>query len=370
MKTMNVGMLGGGSWARRHLEGWQKSAATTTVAIYNRTESRARKLADEFDIPMVTTDPYEIIGRDDIDIISISMPHHMHAELSNAAVAAGKHVYCEKPLAMSHAEAKDMWQRARDAGVKTGMQFNPRSDPLMGKIKTLIDEGYLGNIRHVEMNLASDFCADPGFPMTWRFSKAIAGTGALGDMGVYVIDSARWLVGEFATVCGHLRTDITERPVIPDQYDFFEVIALARSASAPRTGETAIVDNDDEAVWLARFENGATGQFKASRISGEPRTQLYGSEGTLIRDYQKNRLLGKRLGESKLVEIEVPARDPNETIISQFIRDLQQGTEVGPDYYDGMQDQGVIDAIVRSSEENRWVSLDEFGPAVGGASKS
>ncbi len=353
-------MIGGGSWARRHLEGWQKSDATQTVAIYNRTESRARKLADEFDIPVVTTDAHELIGRSDIDIISISMPHNMHAELSNAAVAAGKHVYCEKPLAMSHSEARDMWLRARDAGVKTGMQFNPRSDPIMQKIRSLIDDGYLGKIRHVEMNLASDFCADPAFPMTWRFQKAIAGTGALGDMGVYVIDSARWLVGEFAAVCGQLRTDIVERPVIPDQYDFFEVIAMSRSDDAPTTGESAIVDNDDEAIWLARFENGATGQFKASRISGEPRTQLYGSEGTLIRDYQKNRLLGKRTGESKLIEIEVPPRDPNETIISQFIRDLHNDTSIGPDYFDGMQDQGVIDAIVMSSDEGRWVCLGEL----------
>jgi len=354
--SMKVGMIGAGSWARRHLESWKQSGAEV-VAIYNRTRSRAEKLAEEFKIPEFYTDADPVINHDDVDIISISMPHNIHYELSNAAVAAGKHVYCEKPLAMDYDQARDMYERANQAGVKTGMQFNPRTDPVLVKIDELIRDGYLGTVQHIDLNIATDYGADPQLPMSWRFQQAVAGTGALGDLGVYAIDSARWLVGEFHSVSGLMWTDIKERPVIPEQYDFFETLAMARKHNVPQTGEVAQVDNDDEAIFLARFENGATGLFKASRVNSDPKTRISGSNGVLYRDFERDLLMGKHPGDRAFSEIAVPERDPEETIVSQFMRNLRDDTDLGPTYYDGMKNQAVIDAVARSSAEKCWVDL-------------
>ena len=129
-------------------------------------------------------------------------------------------------------------------------------------------DGYIGEVRHVELNMASDFCADPSFPMMWRMERSVAGSGALGDMGTYIIDMARWLVGEFVEVSGVLKTYITERPRVAGNPDFFETIAFANSKDAPLTGEMVKVDNDDEALFLAAFEGGTTGD-RSSRTGPE-----------------------------------------------------------------------------------------------------
>ena len=330
------------------------------VAIYNRTRPRAEKLAAEFAIADIYSDTESVLQRDDIDVISISMPNNMHYDLSLAAIDAGKHVYCEKPLAMNFKQADEMWARAERAGVKTGMQFNTRNDPVNIKIKNLLEEGYVGEVNHIELNFASDFCANPDLPMMWRFDKSVAGTGALGDLGVYVIDTARWLIGEFSALSGMLRTYIPERRVIPDGYDLFEVLAMGRTNDAPTTGEMAQVDNDDEAIFLARFENGITGQIKASRINNDPQTKLLGTEGVLMKDPRTNKLLGRRRGEREFSEVDVPPRDQDETIVSQFVRNIRNDSNIGPTFYDGKQNQAVIDAVVLSATQQRWVQVDEI----------
>lgn len=356
---MRVGMIGGGSWASRHLQAWQKNPATEVVAIYNRTRARSAKLAAEFSIPDVHDDAESIIARRDVDIISISMPHHMHCALATAAADAGKHVYCEKPLAMTYAEAHQMWSRAKKAGVKTGMQYNPRQDPTIVKLRELVRSGYIGRVNHVELHFAADFTATPRFPMMWRFQKAVAGAGAIGDQGTYIIDQARWMFGEFAAVSGMLHTFIPERPVIGDHYDFFQAIAVAREGKVPADAPMAKVDNEDEAIFLADFASGASGVLKASRVHSDAKTKIYGADGTLWRDARSGKLLARKPGSSETVEIEVPARDPNETIVSQFVRDIQQDTEVGPTFYDGLKNIAVIDAVLLSAQARRWVNVEE-----------
>jgi len=350
-------MIGAGSWSRRHLQAWEACEDAEVVVIYNRTRQRAEKLAERFSVSDITDDASEAIGREDIDIVSISMPHNMHFALSNAAVDAGKHVFCEKPLAMDYREAREMWDRAQKAGVKTGVQFNPRIDPGVLRIRELIGEGYVGQISHVELRIASDFCADPKLPMMWRFKKSIAGSGVLGDMGVYIIDTARWLVGEFAAVSGVLSTHIHQRPIIPDGYDFFEVFGLMREDAVPETGETGDVENEDEALFLATFESGATGYLRASRVNADQGTMVLGTDGLLVRDYRTGGLFGKRKGDSEFSEIQVPPRDPNRTILSHLVDNIKQDADAGPTFYDGMKNQAVIDAVLLSAEEHRWVQL-------------
>ncbi|MFC1504063.1 Gfo/Idh/MocA family protein [Spirochaetota bacterium] len=356
-KIFRVGMIGAGSWAREHLAAWDTCKVTEVVAIYNRTTERAEKLAGEFNIADITGDAQEIIERKDIDIISISMPHNMHYDLSNAAVDAGKHVFCEKPLAMNYHEAKDMLERAEKAGVKTGIQFYPRIDPVMIKIKELIEEGYAGTVKHITLTFAADWCADPKFPMTWRFRKDMAGAGALADMGVYIIDSTRWLIGEFKAVSGVLKTHIKKRFVIHGRYDHHEIRNMVRTDTLPDTSETGEVENDDEVFFHALFENGAEGYLMASRVHTNREMKIEGSRGTLIKDYKTNKLFCKKTSESELKEIPVPKKDPNVTMISQFVRNIRQDTDIGPTYYDGMKAQAVIDAVISSAKKKQWVEM-------------
>lgn len=356
---MRVAMIGAGSWSSRHVEAWQACGAEIAI-LYNRTRPRADRLAEKYGIDQVTQDWREAINRTDVDVVSVSMPNNMHYELCMAGIEAGKHVYCEKPLAMNFVEAKTMWAAALDKGVKTGMQFNPRYDPAWLKIKELLDGGYIGDLRHVELNFATDAFANPSLPMMWRFDYSVSGTGALGDLGVYMIDLARWIVGEFQSVSGMLRTYVAERKVIPDEYDMFEVFAMGRKGNAPLTGETALVDNDDEAIFLAKFENGATGQIKASRVNADPVTKFLGSEGVLMRNPQTMQLVVKRSDEKEFSKVEVPSPDSYLNIVRHMYDNVMNDTDVGPNFYDGKQQQAVIDAVVRSDAERRWVDLSEF----------
>ena len=356
---MNVAMIGAGSWSSRHVEAWQACGANITV-LYNRTRPRAERLAKEYGIAEITQDWREAINRPDIDIVSVSMPNNLHYEISMAAIEAGKHVFCEKPLAMNFVEAKAMWVAARDKGIKTGMQFNPRYDPGWLKIKDLIKSGYIGDLRHLELNFATDAFAHPSLPLMWRFDYSVSGTGALGDLGVYMIDIARWIAGDFQSVSGMLRTYVSERQVIPDEYDMFEVFAMGRKGNAPITGETALVDNDDEAIFLAKFENGATGQIKASRVNADPVTKFLGSEGVLMRNPHTMQLVAKRIGEKEFSEIDVPPADSHLNIVRHMYDNIINDTDLGPNFYDGKQQQAVIDAVVRSDAERRWVDVSEF----------
>jgi predicted dehydrogenase len=364
---MKVGMIGGGSWADRHLKSW-RIAGYETVGIYNRTRARSEKLAQEFDIPDIYENWEPLVAREDVDVISISMPHNMHYDIALAAIDHGKHVYCEKPLAMNYTQAREMWSRSQSAGVKTGMQYNPRVDPAMIKLRELITSGHIGDITHVDLHMASDFCADPNLPMMWRFEKAVAGTGALGDMGTYMIDLARWFLGEFEAVSGMMTTRITERPIAPENFDMFENLAYARdnrrNNQTPQTAQTGVVDNEDETVFLARFEAGATGIIKASRIHNDGKLKIHGSEGTLERDSASGKIVSKLRAEREPTEVDVPARDPNETIASHFVRNLADDGDEGPTFYDGMKNMAVIDAVVRSAAERRWVELAEVEAAA------
>jgi predicted dehydrogenase len=191
MADLRVGMVGAGSWATKHLDAWKQNEDAAVTAIWNRPKSKAEKRADEYGIPTVYADLDELIGRDDVDVISISMPHNLHYSISLKAIEGGKHVFCEKPLTMTYEEAKELWRRSEEKGVKTGIQFIHRCTPGLQKLRQLIDDGYIGEPQYAEVKHGLDACRDPGFPLIWRFQKNLAGYGVLGDLGVYAIDMDR-----------------------------------------------------------------------------------------------------------------------------------------------------------------------------------
>ena len=270
MTGPRVALLGTGFMGEFHARAYatarrtRPSHAASIGLVADVSEDLARAFAARWGIARWTTDWLSAAGDPDIDVVDICTPPSAHRELALAALAAGKHVYCEKPVGRSHAETREVAEAARRAGVQTFVGFNYRWFPAVVQAAELIADGFTGPIRHVRMSFESDWAADPDVPWAWRMSREQAGHGALGDVGSHMFDMARLLAGEIESACGQLSTFIAER-----------------GAGAERR----IVDNDDAFDAIVRFASGATGEFSGSRVATgskvEFRVELVGEQGSL-----------------------------------------------------------------------------------------
>jgi predicted dehydrogenase len=232
----------------------------------------------------VETDWKDLIKRDDVHLVDVCTPGDTHAEIAIAALEAGKHVLCEKPLANTVAEAEAMVQAAVAAeqrGVRSMVGFNYRRVPAIALARKLVADGRLGTIRHVRAQYLQDWIVDPQFPLVWRLQKDKAGSGALGDIGAHIIDLAQHVVGSAITgVSGLTETFVKERP-LPE---------ASSGLSASASGGTGAVTVDDAALFTARFASGALGSFEATRFaSGRKnaiRLEINGSDGSLAFDFE------------------------------------------------------------------------------------
>lgn len=218
-----------------------------------------------------------LVARDDIDIIDITTPSNQHKEIAIAAAEHKKHVFCEKPLALSANDAREIITAVEKNGVKHQVGFNYRFAPAIALAKKMIDDGKLGTIYHFRGKYLQDFIVDPQFPLIWRLEKELAGSGSHGDLGAHVIDLARYLVGDMATVMGMNKTFIKERPIVKDM--------TGLSASAATDGEMGKVTVDDATIFVTEFENGALGTFEATRFASghtnDMSFEINGSKGSI-----------------------------------------------------------------------------------------
>ncbi|MCY3771959.1 MAG: Gfo/Idh/MocA family oxidoreductase [Gemmatimonadetes bacterium] len=265
--TVRIGMIGAGHIAYSHAEAWRQEATLTAVA--SRRIERARALAERYDVPHVCRDANELLNRGDIDAVGIATPHHLHHPIAMAALKAGKSVFCEKPLALNGTQAREMCAAAETGCVKTGVQSGIRLFPALRLLSHLLREGKAGKIHTFDAHWSFDWARDPRFPLTWRFKRAEAGTGALGDLGVYMIDAARWLVGEIAQVNAELAVYVTQRPLLTAEDHFGELRRMHSDGVLEIPDRTGVVENDDVCQLLLRFENGARGSIRASRLHQE-----------------------------------------------------------------------------------------------------
>ena len=212
------------------------------------------------------TDWKQLLKRDDVHLVDICTPGDTHAEIAIAALEAGKHVLCEKPLANSVEEAAAMVAAAEAAearGVYSMVGFNYRRVPAIALARKLVADGRLGTVRHVRAQYLQDWIVDPAFPLVWRLQKDKAGSGALGDIGAHIIDLAQYVAGSAITgVSGLTETFIRERP-LPEA-------SSGLSASGETGSRMGPVTVDDAALFMARFESGAIGSFEATRFASRP----------------------------------------------------------------------------------------------------
>lgn len=290
MKSINIGMIGYKFMGKAHSNAYRalpmffpNSIQPKMKVICGRNEESVSVAAEQFGWEEYATDWKELLKRDDIDLIDINAPSNVHKEIAIEAAKAGKHLYCEKPLAFTLKDSREMLRAAEKAGVKHMVGFNYRFTPAVILAKKLIEEGRLGKIYHYRGWFLQDWITDPDFPLVWRLQEEIAGSGAHGDLGAHLIDMAHYLIGDISEVIGMNETFIKERP-LPTEMD-------GLTATSGEGTEKGPVTVDDATLFLAKFANGALGSFEATRFATGHRStnsfEINGSKGSVIFDFER-----------------------------------------------------------------------------------
>lgn len=381
IRPVNVGLIGAGAIARAHAIAYAMAPRyggsdlpPVHLRLLAETDAeRARQACDKLGFESWTTDWQELVAGRDVDLVSIVTPNFLHAEMAIAAADAGKHVFCEKPLASSAADAERMWRSAEAAGVVHGVNLTYRKVPAIRFVARLIAEARIGAIRHFRASYIQDWANDPRIPRSWKFDAGLSGGGAVSGVGTHVIDLARMLVGEIERISATTEIWIRERP-LPTSASTFEKIEGKR--------ETAPVDNDDGAYFLARFANGAIGTFDISRCAPGRKNHLsfeiHGERGSIAYDYEQPNEVRLYLSDDEAAVggfrtiLIGPAQDTGALLaypgipvgfvdtMALQVRDVLSaiagGPPMTPDFYDGWRAQVVVDAVVASAERG-WVEL-------------
>ena len=286
MEQINVGLVGYNFMGRAHSNAYRQvpfyfpevEATPVMKVLCGRTQERVDACAEQFGWEETVYDLDDLLARDDIDLVDITAPNNQHAELAIAAAEAGKHVFCEKPLATSVEDGERMVQAVKDAGVVNMICHNYRRAPAVSLARQMITNGDLGEIYHWRSLYLQDWLMSPDTPMMWRVQKAIAGSGSLGDLMAHSIDLALWLLGDITSVACTMETFIEERP----QLDSFDTGLGGRAAADAPMGT---VDVDDGVIALCRFESGALGTMEATRFAAGHKNynwfEVNGSKGSL-----------------------------------------------------------------------------------------
>lgn len=367
MKKLNVAMIGYQFMGRAHSNAWRQVGRffdtplePVMKVVCGRTAEGVEDAATKLGWEEAATSWEEVIARPDIDAVDICTPGDSHMPIAVAAAEAGKAILCEKPLANTVDEAQTMLAAVRKAAVPHMLCHNYRRAPAVTLGKRFIEEGRIGKIHHYRGTYLQDWIVDPEFPRVWRLEKAKAGSGSLGDIASHSLDLARYLVGEITEVCGLLETFIDERPL----------------EDGSGRGK---VDVDDAALSLVRFENGAIGSIEGTRFApgrkNYNRFEINGSTGSLAFDLE-------RMNELQVYEENGPdsgfrtilATDASHPYVEawwppghilgyehtfthtvlDFLRAVESGNTVTPNFEDGVANQRALDAIERSSASRTW----------------
>jgi predicted dehydrogenase len=328
-----------------------------------------------------STDWHELVESPLIDIVDINTPNDSHAEIAIAAAQHGKHVLCEKPLALNVKQAQAMLAAAQKSKVVHMICHNYRRIPAIVLARKLLGEGVLGQIYHYRARYAQDWAVDPEFPLVWRLQKNVSGSGAHGDINSHIIDLARYLVGEFKEVCGLMHTFVHERPLV-------ETGSGGKThpfpAKPPR--KMGKVTVDDAALFVGRFENGALANLEATRFAlgrkNHIELEINGSKGSLYFDFEDmNRLKffdntnpPDRQGFRDILVTQPGGVHPYFShwwpaghiigyehtfihTIADFVNACVDGKPVQPTFEDGVKNQRVLEAVEDSARSGKWMKV-------------
>ena len=384
---IGIGMVGYAFMGVAHSQGWRNARSffdpalvPDLTAIGGRDAAGAADLARRFGWQHVETDWRALITRDDVDLVDICTPGDTHAEIAIAALEAGKHVLCEKPLANTVEEARAMVaaaERAGADGIRSMVGFTYRRVPAIALARQLVQEGRVGEVRHVRAQYLQDWLVDPESPLTWRLQKDRAGSGALGDVGAHVIDLTHFVTGERLTgVSAMTETFVRERPLPGAVRGLSAEVGIGRGA----------VTVDDAAIFIARLTGGALATFEATRFAtgrkNSIRLEVNGTRGSLAFDFDDMNVL-------QVHDATVPSREAGFTRVivtepshpyvehwwpaghglgyehgfthqaADLIDGIARGVDPEPSFADGLAVQEVLAAVeLSAADRSCWTPVD------------
>ena len=377
-RTFRVGLIGYRFMGKAHSNAWRQAprffnlkANVELHTLCGRHAASVQAARAQLGWQNAATDWQEVVESPLIDIVDIGAPNDLHAEIAIAAARNGKHVLCEKPLALNVKQAEAMLAAAQKAKVVHMVCHNYRRIPAIALARKMIGEGALGKIFHFHARYAQDWLVDPEFPINWRLQKETSGSGANGDINAHLIDLGRYLVGEFKEVCGLLNTFVAERP-----------LAEALAKGARKLGKVTV---DDAALFIGRMENGVLANLEATRFAAGRKNhieiEINGSKGSLYFDFEDmNRLKffngddpKDRQGFRDILVTERGVQPyagnwwpPGHIIgyehtfvhtVADFVNACAEGKPVQPTFEDGLKNQRVLAAVEESAQKGRWVKL-------------
>lgn len=377
MRPLGIALIGYGAIGRVHAMAYRdlifhyglSSDQIRIVGVATRRPETARQAAAEIGCPVWTTDYRELMSRADVDAADICTPNNAHLEPVLAAAHAGKHIYCEKPLAVTVAEGRRMVEAVAQAGVKAQMTFNFRFFPAILRAKQLVEDGFLGRVISFRGSYDRSSWLDPNKPLSWKMHRETAGAGALFDIGSHVLDLLYYLLGDFSAVSATLETVIQERPL------------------AAGSAETGPVTVDDVALMHVRLASGALGTVEASRLAtgatNDLRIEVRGDRGALrfnaadpswlevydlrdpgqplggLRGFRRVETVGHYPGQK------APDWSMTPTFVRthaecqyQFLRAIWDDQPPSPSLADGLHIQAVMEAALRSAAAGQWATVE------------
>ncbi len=367
MAKVGVGLIGTGFMGKAHALAFSSAASVFDlsrrphlVLLADADAKRAATCAERWGFDAGTGDWQAVIADPRVEVVAITTPNHLHPEMALAALGAGKAVYCEKPMATGLADATRMAEAAK--GRSTLLGYNYLRGPAVGLMKTMIAAGEIGDVIAFKGCFAEDYMADAAVPHSWRCVRALAGSGALGDLGSHLLGFALHLVGEVRSVAGDVSTVIDERPT---------------------SNGKARVENDDQVHAVLRFANGARGVVDISRVAWGYKNHLAvevtGTEATLAFDQERlNELRIFRKGADGFSTILAGPQHPpygafspaaghqlgygdlKTAEVGHLLRGLAGEDTLYPDFATGLVIERIAAAIERASSERRWVDLVEL----------
>jgi predicted dehydrogenase len=384
-KPLRVALIGHGFMGAAHSQAWRTAPhffdlprPIEMAVLVGRDAGRAEAAAGRFGWAESATDWRAVVERDDVDLVDVIVPGFGHPEMAIAALAAGKHVLCEKPLANTVAEASEMAAAAAEARGLAMVGFTYRRVPAVTYARDLVAAGEIGEVRQARAVYLQDWLADGNAPLTWRMEKDKAGSGALGDIGAHIVDMVQFVTGQHLTgVTGTLRTFVSSRPVLE------ESVGLSGRASATERGPVTV---DDAAIFFGPLESGALATFEATRMAtgrkNALRFEISGTTGAIAFDLEDMNSLqvykasdGPTAGFRRVLVTE-PAHPyvgawwpPGHGLgyehgfthqVVDLVRAIDAGEQPRPSFADGLQVQRVLDAVERSAAGAGFVSIDTF----------
>lgn len=371
-RELGIGLIGTGFMGKAHAFAYRAALAAfpdipapRLEMIADVDEALAAKAAHQYGFAHSTGDWRKLVTDPRIDVVSITTPNTLHKEMALAAIAASKHVHCEKPLSPTLADSRLMVEAAEKAGVVTQVGFNYIKNPLLKLARDMVAAGELGEITGFRGIHAEDYMHDPESPYSWRIDP-VGGPGVIADLGSHIIGMARFLLGPIAEVSADVRTVITSRPV---------------SRGAKERKDVLV---DDVARILVNFSRGCGGTIEANWIATGRKMQLgfelTGEKGSLVFSQERlNELQFYKAGGDPMktgyVRIEAGPQHPPygqfcvagghqlgfndlKTIeMGEFLQAVATRKVAGPDFREAYEIQKVVDAAIDSSKTRRWVQV-------------